>query len=71
MMIDFKTPGGSVKKPSSVLIIPTRCRFPPRFDPGLMMVSGFVKFRAFSFVGLVGFAELFLKRKLSFPVSRM
>ena len=36
-----------------------------------MMVSGqaFVKFRDFSFAGF--FAELFLKRKLSFPVSRM
>lgn len=30
-----------------------------------------VKFRAFSFVGLACFAELFLNRKLSFPVSRM
>ena len=28
-------------------------------------------FRGFSLVGLAGFAELFLKRKLSFPVSRM
>jgi hypothetical protein len=38
-----------------------------------MMVSwsGVVKFRGFSFAGLAAFAELFLKRKLSFPVSRM
>jgi hypothetical protein len=31
----------------------------------------FVKFDDFSFVGLAGFAELFLKRQLPFPVSRM
>ena len=38
-----------------------------------MMVCGqaFVKFRACSLVGLAAFAELFLKRKLSFPGSRM
>jgi hypothetical protein len=30
-----------------------------------------VKFRDFSFAELVAFAELFLKRKLSFPVSRI
>ena len=38
-----------------------------------MMVfgQGFVKLAAFYVVILVGFAELFLKRKLSFPVSRM
>jgi hypothetical protein len=38
-----------------------------------MMVwgQGVVKFRDFSFAGLAVFAELFLKRKLSFPVSRM
>src|SRR3984957_14845329 len=38
-----------------------------------MMVLGqaFVKCRGFSFAGLAAFAELFLKRKLSFPVSRM
>ena len=38
-----------------------------------MMVWGqaLVKFRAFSFAGLAAFTELFLKRKLSFPVSRM
>jgi hypothetical protein len=30
-----------------------------------------VKFLVFSSVGLSAFAELFLKRKLSFPVSRM
>jgi hypothetical protein len=38
-----------------------------------MMVwgQGFVKFRGFSLVDLAGFAELFLKRKLSLPVSRM
>ena len=38
-----------------------------------MMVLGqaFVKFRDFSFAGLAAFAELLLKRKLSFPVSRM
>ena len=37
-----------------------------------MMVLGqaFVV-RDFSFAGLAAFAELFLKRKLSFPVSRM
>jgi len=39
----------------------------------LMMVCGqaLVKFRAFSFADLAAFTELFLKRKLSFPVSRM
>jgi hypothetical protein len=31
----------------------------------------FVKFGDFSLVGFPAFAELFLKRKLSFPVSRM
>ena len=38
-----------------------------------MMVwgQGVVKFRDFSLAGLAVFAELFLKRKLSFPVSRM
>ncbi len=38
-----------------------------------MVVGGqvAVKFRGFSLVGLGGFAELLLKRKLSLPVSRI
>jgi hypothetical protein len=38
-----------------------------------MMVfgSGVRQVSSFSFAGLAAFAELFLKRKLSFPVSRM
>ena len=34
-------------------------------------VQGFVKLRGFSFAGLAAFAELFLYKKQSFPVSRM
>jgi hypothetical protein len=37
----------------------------------MVLGQGFVKFRGFSFASLAAFAELFLNRKLSFPVSRM
>ena len=39
--------------------------------PGISVVSQFPRHYRFLLVGLAAFAELFLKRKLSFPVSRM